>query len=302
MSLKVCQTFASTLFKSCWSLLQAVMMLAPAIYITYRLSQLTLCAGQGMWEYAQLAQDLCNLHAPEVLTALLRKRLEEHSNCLHQRVCKSPHCSRCMMNAYLALLLGSRLSMLSTQKKTSWQSQAELHQQLLPQKCPQMRSPLQTSVSRLLVASRQLRVWRLLLATNMCLRMNGFHVIASPQSAGHGAADPGQTKASVLRLPSSVTHKLCTTQAAKASWEAAIGASAEPATTQINQAFADPCHMHYCASRLSTFSRASSSLIVNIGKSVPRAVTKVPCHECQARTARIFLLSAESKLASTSCC
>ena len=33
----------------------------------------------GKWEYAQLAKDLCNLHAPEVLTALLRKHLEQNS-------------------------------------------------------------------------------------------------------------------------------------------------------------------------------------------------------------------------------
>ena len=44
---KVCQTtlLLFTLVKSCWSLLQAVMMLAAAMYMTYRLSQLTLCAG-----------------------------------------------------------------------------------------------------------------------------------------------------------------------------------------------------------------------------------------------------------------
>ena len=38
-----------------------------------------LCVQGSRWDYTQLAKDLCDLHAPETLTALLSKRVREDS-------------------------------------------------------------------------------------------------------------------------------------------------------------------------------------------------------------------------------
>lgn len=293
------------------------------------------------WEYAQLAKDLCNLHAPEmltVLTALLRKRLEEHSRLsvpegVQKPTLQSLHdeCIACFAawlkaehakyseEDFLAVTGRTAAASASTRVFTDALSTADKREQ--------------TACHILAAAGLEIT------ACNKHVPAHEWvHVIASPQSAGHGAADSEQTKASLLRLLSSVTHKLSTSQGAKASWEAAFGVSAEPATTQISQAFADPAmppallrllaiqfqqdifildSQHW---RVSCYSCQEGPLAINAKPEASKSQTKrllkhwvepgfhygigcLPLPESwKARTAKIFLLSAEGKLVSTSCC
>ena len=95
------------------------------------------------WQYAQLAKDLCNLHASEVLTALLRKRLEEPSKLSAPEGVQEPTLQSLQDECIACFAAG-----------------------------------LETTACNKHVSAHE---W--------------VHVIASPQSAGHGATDSEQTKA-----------------------------------------------------------------------------------------------------------
>ena len=297
-----------------------------------------LCVQGTQWDYTQLAKDLCDLHAPETVTALLSKRVREHSQLSAPQEVQEPtlqslhdECVAC----YAAWLKAehAKYSEASFLAVTGRTASATTLTQVFPDELSTADKREQTTVRILAAAGLEVTA-----CNKHVPAQQWVQVIVSPQAAGHGAADLCQTEASVTGLQSSLTHRLCTSQGAKAIWAAAFGESAEPAAAQIGQAFVDPSMppalwrllaIHFQQDlfvidsqfwRVSCYSCQEGPLTVNAKPDASKSQTKpmlkhwtepgfhygigsLPLPESwKGRSARVFLVTAAGKLVSTSCC
>lgn len=297
-----------------------------------------LCVQGTQWDYTQLAKDLCDLHTPDAMTALLSKRVREHSQLsapgdMQKPTLQSLHdeCLAC----YAAWLKAehSKYSEANVLAVTGRTQSATTLTRVYP-------DALSTADKREETAQRILAAAGLeVTACNKHVpAQQWLQVTAYPQAAGHGAADLGKTEASVTGLLSSLTHKLCTSQGALAIWATAFGGSAELAVAQISQAFADPSMppalwrllaIHFQQDifvvnsqnwRVSCYSCQEGPLTISgkpeSSKSQARpllkhwtdpgfhyAIGSLPLPDSwKGRSARVFLVTAAGKLVSTSCC
>ena len=297
-----------------------------------------LCVQGTQWDYTQLAKDLCDLHAPEVVTSLLSKRVCEHRQLLapgdvQEPTLQSLH-DECLAS-FAAWLKAehAKYSEADFLAVTGRTASATTLTRVFPHALSTADKREQTAHRILAAAGLEAIAYNKHMPAQQWL-----HVVISPQAAGHGASDLGQTEASVTRLLSSLTCRLCTSQGAKAIWAAAFGESAEPAAAQIRQAFADPSMppalwrllaIHFQQDlfivdsqhwRVSCYSCQEGPLTINAKPDASKSQTKpvlrhwtepgfhygvgsLPLPESwKDSSARVFLLTAAGKLVSTSCC
>ena len=198
-----------------------------------------MCVQGTQWDYSQLARDLCDLHMPDALTALLSKRVYEHSQLsapgdVQELTLQSLHdeCLAC----YATWLKAehSRYSEANFLAVTGRTASATTLTRVYPDALSTADKHEETAQRILAAAGLEVTACNKHVPAQQWLQ-----VMTYPQAAGHGAAGLGKTEASVTGLLSSLTRKLCTSQNAHAIWTTAFGGSAEPAVAQISQAFAD---------------------------------------------------------------
>lgn len=182
-----------------------------------------LCVQGTQWDYSQLAKDLCDLHAPDAMAALLSKRVHEHSQPsapgdMQKPTLQSLHDKRLACSAAWLKAEHSKCSDANCLAVTGRTASATTLTRLYPDALSTADKCEETAQRILAAAGLEVTACNKHVPAQQWLQ-----VITCPQAAGHGAADLGKTEASVTGLLSSLIHKLCTSQGAQAIWTTAFG-------------------------------------------------------------------------------